>query len=258
MTTIRRILAPNPGPFTLEGTNTWLVGEAPCLVIDPGPDSGEHVDRVVAEAGRISAILLTHRHSDHASAAARLAARSGAPVLAAAPGGGARPLAHGDVVEGGGGARLEVIATPGHTPDHLAFWSSDDGALFTGDAVLGRGTTVIDPPDGDLAAYLDSLRAMAALRPRVLHPGHGPTVTEAIQKLDEYLAHRAMREGQVMAGLASGSRSPEDLAAEIYLEYPAEVQGAAVRSVLAHLLKLEREGRVVRTGSGPDRYGLAG
>jgi glyoxylase-like metal-dependent hydrolase (beta-lactamase superfamily II) len=258
MIPVRRILAPNPGPFTLEGTNTWLVGESPCVVIDPGPDVTEHVERVAAEAGRVAVILLTHRHDDHAPAAARLAALTGATIRAATPEAGERAIGHGEVVAGSGDVELEVVATPGHTPDHLAFLLRGGRALFTGDAVLGRGTSVIDPPEGDLAAYLGSLQAMLDLDPAVIHPGHGSTVTAAREKLQEYLDHRRMRERQVLAGLASGPRSPEELVAEIYADHPAELHPAAARSILAHLLKLEREGVVAVADPDAGRFDLTG
>jgi glyoxylase-like metal-dependent hydrolase (beta-lactamase superfamily II) len=255
VTIIRGVLAPNPGPFTLEGTNTWLVGPSPCIVIDPGPDLAEHVDRVLDEAGEVRAILVTHHHLDHAAAAPRLAERTGAPVLSASADGDRR-LSHGDHVEGADGVRVHVVGTPGHTADHLAFWIPEGRALFTGDAVLGRGTSVIDPPEGSLAAYLASLERMIEVRPSTIHPGHGPEVDDAVAKLDEYLAHRSMREGQIVAALERGPRTPEHLVVEIYGEYPDELHAAAARSVLAHLVKVEEEGRVGRVGGG-DRFALS-
>jgi glyoxylase-like metal-dependent hydrolase (beta-lactamase superfamily II) len=154
-----------------------------------------------------------------------------------------------------GGASLQTVATPGHSPDHVAFWCAEIGGLFTGDAVLGRGTSVIDPPEGDLVAYLRSLRRMRELGPRTVYPGHGPVALRGTAKLDEYLEHRAMRERQVLDALAAGPRSIEELVAEIYAEYPREVLELAGRSVLAHLLKLDAEGRVEKTSKGGvDRY----
>jgi glyoxylase-like metal-dependent hydrolase (beta-lactamase superfamily II) len=154
-----------------------------------------------------------------------------------------------------GGTSLSVVATPGHTPDHLAFFAARSGSLFTGDAVLGRGTSVIDPPEGDLAAYLRSLRRMRELEPRTIYPGHGPVVLRAIAKLDEYLEHRAMRDEQVVAALGDGWWTPDELVAEIYADHPPEVHGLAARSVLAHLLKLEVEGRAEkRTKAGVVRW----
>lgn len=243
--TVTRVLAPNPGPFTLEGTNTWIVrdGEAPALVIDPGPDDAAHLQEVARVAGSIRVIVLSHHHPDHAPGAAGLAARSGAPVLSAQPWEGELPLQHGEAISSGS-ASLMAVATPGHTSDHVAYLEPTLGALFTGDAVLGRGTSVIDPPEGDLVPYLRSLEAMRELQPKTLYPGHGPAVWDAEAKLREYIRHRQMREEQVLAALAGGPRSPEDVVPSIYGEYSKELYPAAARSVLAHLLKLEAEGTV--------------
>lgn len=248
LTPIVRVLAPNPGVRELEGTNTWIVGRWPAAVIDPGVDDPRHLDEVLAAAGRIGAILLTHDHPDHAPGALTLARRTGAPVYAARPAEGMRRLRDGQEIRLPG-VRLRVIATPGHTPDHVAFLLEPDRALFTGDAVLGRGTSVIDPPEGDLAQYLRSLRRLRELRPRTLYPGHGPVVLDAMAKLEEYLAHREEREREVLEGLAEGPRTPEQLVATIYAAYPPELHPLAARSVLAHLLKLEAEGRVRRVKS---------
>lgn len=253
-----RVLAGNPSPLTLDGTNTWVLGERPSLVIDPGPEeSPDHLHEILREARGVGAILLTHRHPDHAPGAAELSRVTGAPVLAFRPEPGERRLRDGQIVEGGG-IRLRTVHTPGHTHDHVAFLEPDSGALFTGDAVLGRGTSVIDPPDGDLAAYLRSLRAMLALDPRTIHPGHGPVVWEAPAKLREYVEHRELREAQVVAALREGPRTPDEIVPGIYGDYPAEVRAFAVRSVLAHLLKLESEGRAARVGRRADeRFRLA-
>jgi len=250
-----RVLAPNPGSFTLEGTNTWVVGHGERIVIDPGPDDPAHVQAVLQAAGSVGAILLTHRHPDHAPGADRLARLTGAPIYAASPGEGVRPAEDGDLLQAGGIA-LEVVATPGHSPDHLAFLERGTGALFTGDAVLGQGTSVIDPPEGDLSDYLRSLDRMLQLEPRVIYPGHGPVVEGAVEKIEQYLAHRRERERQVLRGLEGGPRTPPDLVPGIYAEYPEDLYAAAARSVLAHLLKLEQEGRVIRAGQG-DRFALA-
>jgi glyoxylase-like metal-dependent hydrolase (beta-lactamase superfamily II) len=154
-----------------------------------------------------------------------------------------------------GSVSLAVVATPGHTPDHVAFFDARTGSLFTGDAVLGRGTSVIDPPEGDLAAYLRSLRRMRELGPRTIYPGHGPVVLRALAKLDEYLDHRTMREEQILTALGDASRTPEELVTEIYADYPPELHELAARSVLAHLLKLEVEGRAdKRTNAGIVRW----
>ena len=252
-----RVLAPNPGPCTLEGTNTWVVGRDPAVVVDPGPDDPAHLAEVRREAGVVGAILLTHDHPDHAPGASALARDTGAPVLAFRPPAGGRRLRDGEIVRAGDAA-LRAIHTPGHSPDHVAFALEGERALFTGDAVLGRGTSVIDPPEGDLAAYLRSLRRMLDLAPRILYPGHGPVVLDGAAKLREYLEHRAMREEQVLAALEAGRRTIPEMVEEIYRGYPPELRPLAERSVLAHLVKLEAEGRVVRrTAAGGARYELA-
>lgn len=249
MLPIRRVLAPNPGPYTLDGTNTWIVGLDPAAVIDPGPDDPAHLKALLQQAGALGAILVTHDHPDHALGAPSLSRASGAPVYAFRAGPAKDRLRDGrEIVLGGG--RLQVVHTPGHTTDHVAFFDPDGRALFTGDAVLGRGTSVIDPPEGDLALYLRSLRRMRQLRPRTIYPGHGPAVFDAVAKLDEYLEHRAHREEQVIEALRGGARTPTEIVPEIYRDYPSELHPVAARSVLAHLIKLEREGRVVHTGSG--------
>jgi glyoxylase-like metal-dependent hydrolase (beta-lactamase superfamily II) len=237
--------------MTLEGTNTWIVGREPALVIDPGPDDRGHLGEVAGRAGRVAAILLTHHHPDHAPGAAALASMTGANVMALRPVAGEGRLRDGETIEAGG-VRLAVVSTPGHTQDHVTFHEPDLRALFTGDAVLGRGTSVIDPPEGDLSAYLRSLERMVALRPSVLYPGHGPAVWSAMDKLTEYVRHRQERERQVLEGLEGGARTPGELVPAIYADYPAELHPLAERSVLAHLLKLEREGRAARVGKPSD------
>ncbi len=249
-----RVLAPNPGVRELEGTNTWIVGDAPAIVVDPGPDHEGHLGEIARTAGVVGAIVLSHDHADHAPGALPLAAATGAPVFAARPGEGMERIRDGDRVSAGTTA-LSVVAAPGHTPDHVAFFAPPSGSLFTGDAVLGRGTSVIDPPEGDLAAYLRSLRKLRDLSPRTIYPGHGPVVLRAVAKLDEYLEHRAMREGQVLSALGEGWRTPEELVPEIYGDQSPEVHELAARSVLAHLLKLQIEGRAEkRTKAGVVRW----
>jgi glyoxylase-like metal-dependent hydrolase (beta-lactamase superfamily II) len=242
---ILRVLAPNPGIRELEGTNTWIVGDGPTVAIDPGPDDPGHIHEVAREAGHLVAILLTHDHPDHAPGAATLAAATGAPVYAARPPEGGNHVADGQRIRAPDLA-LTAIATPGHTPDHVAYFEEGHRSLFTGDAVLGRGTSVIDPPEGDLTAYLRSLRRMQQLSPRVIYPGHGPVVLDGRGKLEEYLEHRSAREEQVLAALAAGQRTPEEIVSAIYGEHPVDLHRLAARSVLAHLLKLENEGRAER------------
>lgn len=256
MTRIERILAPNPGVYTLEGTNTWIVGADPSIVIDPGPQDPGHLREIARSAGAVTAVLLTHDHEDHAEGAAALAAAVGAPLHAARlPG--AEPLANGARF-GAGGCEVHAVTTPGHSADHVALWLPEAGALFTGDAVLGRGTSFIDPPDGDLAAYLASLDRMRELQPRTIYPGHGPTVLHARAKLEEYRAHRMLREQQILDELGAGERSVDQLVATIYEGYPQEALPLAARSVTAHLVKLEAEARAERHGHGAaQRWAIA-
>jgi glyoxylase-like metal-dependent hydrolase (beta-lactamase superfamily II) len=248
MTRIVRILAPNPGPFTLEGTNTWVIGARPSVVIDPGPDDAGHILAVLDEAEPVGAVLLTHRHPDHAPGAARLSEASGAPVYAFQPQDGERRLVDDGIVEAGR-LRLRIVHTPGHTADHVCFLLEDEGRLFTGDTVLGRGTSVIDPPEGDMAAYLRSLERLRLLDPATIYPGHGPVIFTPKGRLEFYLRHRQEREGQVLQALENGPRTAPELVPAIYAgEVSEDLYPAAARSALAHLLKLERDGRVVRTG----------
>jgi glyoxylase-like metal-dependent hydrolase (beta-lactamase superfamily II) len=247
---ILRVLAPNADVYTLDGTNTWIVGEDPAVVIDPGPEIPSHLDEVARTAGRVGVVVVTHDHPDHAPGAATFAASVEAPLLAYRLEG-AEHLRDEQVVRAGGVA-LTVVATPGHTSDHVAFFEPTAGALFTGDAVVGRGTSFIDPPGGDLAQYLRSLRRMQALGARTIYPGHGPVVLDAPAKLQEYLDHRARREEQVLASLAEGPATILSMVDRIYVDYPPDVRPLAARSLLAHLLKLEGEGRVTRRGRGDD------
>jgi glyoxylase-like metal-dependent hydrolase (beta-lactamase superfamily II) len=247
---ILRVLAPNADVFTLEGTNTWVVGELPAVVIDPGPDIPEHLDEVARSAGPVGAVLVTHDHPDHAMGAGAFARRVGAPLRA-------RRVEGADFLHEGeqlrvGDVRLNAIHTPGHASDHVSFHLPSERALFTGDAVLGRGTSFIDPPDGDMRQYMRSLGRMRELKPRTLYPGHGPVVLDAGGKLQEYVAHREEREAQVLGLLAAGPSAIMPMVRSIYAGYPPDAHPLAARSVLAHLLKLQAEGRVGRRGKGID------
>ena len=247
MLSVIRVLAPNPSVYTLEGTNTWIVGPDPAIVIDPGPAIDAHLDEVARTAGRVAAVLVTHDHEDHAPGAVAFADRVGAPVYAFRLAG-ADHLRDGQTITSGS---LEVVAvaTPGHSSDHMAFFVPGALALFTGDAVVGRGTSFIDPPDGDLCKYLRSLDRMQELHPKTIYPGHGPVVFDAGAKLAEYVAHREEREQQIVAMLADGPRTIAELVAAIYTDYAPEVHPLATRTVLAHLSKLESEGRAEHRGA---------
>ena len=250
------VLAPNPSPMTLDGTNTWLIA-APdstvALVVDPGPDDEGHLRRVVQQAGqagrRIGQILLTHGHDDHSAGARRLAGLTGAPVRAADPAHrlGTEGLGDGDVIEAAG-SELRVIGTPGHSPDSLSLLLPEDGALLTGDTVLGRGTTVIAGGDGSLTDYLRSLDAMKSLSDqgllRVLLPGHGPVLPDPAAVLEYYIAHRAERLDQVRAALAAGDRTPAEIVTRVYTEITPAVRPAAELSVQAQLDYLADRGEL--------------
>ncbi|HSR93255.1 MAG TPA: MBL fold metallo-hydrolase [Solirubrobacterales bacterium] len=225
---ILRIVAPNPGPMTLAGTNTYLYGSDPCVVIDPGPDDAGHLEAVRAAAegrGGIGIVLLTHSHGDHAAGAERLGPEVVLPK---------------DGEEHGG---LRVLATPGHAADHVCFLSRD-GVCFSGDLVLGEGSTFVPPDGGSLAAYMDSLRLLQAQPIELICPGHGPWVTDPAAKLAEYVEHREMRERRLLAALERGERSREALLAEAWDDVPPQLRTAAAMVMDAHLQKLEAEGRL--------------
>ncbi len=224
--------------MTLAGTNTYLYGSDPCTVIDPGPDDAGHLDAVRAaaeERGGVGVVLLTHGHGDHSEGAERLATlveRSGAP----------RPsiVLPGDGEEHGG---LRVLATPGHAADHVCFLSGD-GVCFSGDLVLGEGSTFVPPDGGSLAAYMDSLRLLQGEPIALICPGHGPWVTDPAAKLAEYVEHREMRERRLLGALERGVRSKEALLAEAWADVPVELRPAAALVMEAHLQKLDAEGRL--------------
>jgi glyoxylase-like metal-dependent hydrolase (beta-lactamase superfamily II) len=249
---IQRIVAPNPGPMTLTGTNTYLVGDGAgnLAVIDPGPDDlPAHLQAVLAAAaplGRISSVIVTHRHGDHLPAAVPLCRQTGAQ-LAGHPElpGVERPLADNAPAFDG----LVALATPGHTRDSMCLWHAAEGALFTGDLVLGSGTAVLDDAPGALSDYLNSLQRLATLQPRTIYPGHGPVVADGSAKLTEYMAHRRQRVEQVVDALGSlGASTPQDLAAAIYTDVPASMLPMAARNVRANLDMLLTEGRVRAVG----------
>ncbi|HEV7770455.1 MAG TPA: MBL fold metallo-hydrolase [Solirubrobacterales bacterium] len=234
---VLRLIAPNPGPMTLEGTNTYLFGSWPCAIIDPGPDHAGHLEaiRTAAERrGGIGVVLLTHSHGDHADGAERLATRAGED--------GARP----PVVLPGDGethAGLRAIATPGHAADHVCFLS-ENGVCFSGDLVLGLGSTIVPPGGGSLAAYMRSLRLLQAEPIELIAPGHGPWVEDPVAKLAEYVEHREMRERRLLAALDRGERSRAALVAEAWNDIPIELLPMAAMAMEAHLEKLEEEERL--------------
>lgn len=243
----RCLLAPNPSVMTLDGTNTWLIGDTAgreVLVIDPGPLGGGHgeaIEAALAERdARAAGILLTHGHADHSEGAAELAGRLRCGVRALDPQYrlGSEGLADGDVVAAAG-VELRVIATPGHTQDSLSFYLVQDRAVLTGDTVLGRGTTVVAHPDGRLAAYLRSLQRLrmvaAEAAARWVLPGHGPALADPLATLDAYVEHRHARLEQVRQALRDGAETAQQVVATVYADVPRAVWPAALLSVQAQL-----------------------
>jgi glyoxylase-like metal-dependent hydrolase (beta-lactamase superfamily II) len=245
---VRRVVAPNPGPYTGPGTNTWLILEPPAaVVIDPGPDDAAHLEAVLAALGDlpVGAVLVTHSHPDHLPLAAALASRTRSRV-AAFP-----ELTDGDLVRVGK-LTLEAVYTPGHAHDHLCFALRDDGAVFTGDLVLGQGSTMVTYPDGDMSAYLASLDRLAALQPRILFPGHWDPVLDAAAKIAEYRAHRLDRERQILDEVRRAPGTAEELTRRVYGgEVGEELLPAAEMTLRAHLAKLVADGAVTQSA---DRF----
>jgi len=261
---IARVLAHNPSAFTFYGTQSYLVGDAELAVIDPGPDLPEHLDALkVAIARRpVVAIMCTHTHRDHSPAARPLAEATGAPIVGCAPlaletvgpradasfdGDYApdRVLEHGEVVEVDG-KPITAVATPGHTSNHLCF--AHEGALFTGDHVMGWSTTVVVPPDGDMAAYMASLEKLRQRHDRIYYPAHGPPVTNPPQYVRGLIGHRMQREKQILRLVGEKERAIPDIVANAYPGLDPRLVTAAGGSVHAHLLDLERRGLVERDG----------
>ncbi|HUQ14197.1 MAG TPA: MBL fold metallo-hydrolase [Novosphingobium sp.] len=275
---VRRVLAPNPSPFTYTGTETYIVGAGmDVAVIDPGPAGaagdtagGGHVEAILEAIGeaRVAAIVCTHTHRDHSPAAVPLKAATGAPIIGCVPlviaddfsPGGPRADSAFDptyapdrvVADGerlaGDGWTLQAIATPGHTSNHLCYALLESGALFTGDHVMGWSTSVVSPPDGDMAAYMASLQKLHDRADRVYYPAHGPAVDNPRQLVRGMMGHRRQRENQIVRLLGEAPQEIVAMVPKMYKGLDPRLSGAAGRSVLAHLIDLERQGRVVRSG----------
>jgi glyoxylase-like metal-dependent hydrolase (beta-lactamase superfamily II)/8-oxo-dGTP pyrophosphatase MutT (NUDIX family) len=262
---VRRPTAPNPGAMTGPGTNTYLVGEEELAVIDPGPAIDSHIEAILrAGEGRIRRILCTHTHVDHSPAARALQAATGAGVLGRpAPAGTSQDagFAPERVLEHGerlclGGITLRVLHTPGHASNHLCYLLEQTRMLFTGDHVMQGSTVVINPPDGDMRAYLASLELLLAEDLAILAPGHGYLIGEPHREVRRLIAHRLAREAKVIRALAQlGQASPEELVARVYDDVPERLHRLAARSLTAHLEKLLAEGTVKAEGA---RYALLG
>lgn len=245
---VRRVVAPNGGPMTYHGTNTYVVEVAAgCIVVDPGPDDDAHLEAVITAAGgRVHRILLTHGHADHVAGVARLARATGAGVAAAAsartPGYAvSQPLSDGSIIDG-----LSVIATPGHAPDHLCFQLGD--VMLTGDHVMGWAPTSVLAPDGDAGAYRDSLARLAAIRSRLYLPGHGPAIRGTRRFVEALVARLDQRERALRDHIAEAPSEIDAIVSASYGALSPETRSVARRSVEALLVKLERDGRAVRDG----------
>ena len=275
---VRRVLATNPSAFSYTGTQTYLVGSGEAVaIIDPGPDDTDHLDALVAAIGpaRLIAIICTHTHRDHSPGAAPLSQRTGAPVIGCAPlilddsGPRAdasfdtsyaptRVLADGDQISGGSGETawtLTAIATPGHTSNHLCFALAHSGAVFTGDHVMGWSTSVVAPPDGDMADYMTSLQLLHDRQDRVYYPAHCPQIDNPRQLVRGMIGHRRQRERQILRLLEVAPCQIEELVPQMYKGVAPHLWPAAGRSVLAHLIDLERRLMVSRED---DVWRLAG
>jgi glyoxylase-like metal-dependent hydrolase (beta-lactamase superfamily II) len=252
---VTRVVAPNPGPYTGPGTNTWIVDAGPVVaVIDPGPDDDSHLAAIDGKlsGATVGVVLVTHSHPDHLPLAQRLAAKHRASVRRYPE------LGDEDVVRVGT-LTLTALHTPGHSADHLCFWIAADRALFTGDLVLGKGSSMVTFPEGNVAAYLRSLERVAALKPKILFPGHWDPVTDAVAKIDEYRNHRLEREAQVLLELGRGKGAAEELTRRVYgHEVGEELIQAAEMTMRAHLEKLVDEGKVrVSTEGGHEVFHVA-
>ena len=265
---VTRVLAPNPSAFTFTGTQTYLVGTTELAVIDPGPDEPAHLDALVAAiAGRkVAAILCTHTHRDHSPAAAPLKRLTGAPIVGCAPlsladagpradaafdSGYApdRVLGDGESVRGPDWT-LTAVATPGHTSNHLCFALPESGALFSGDHVMGWSTTVVAPPDGDMADYMASLDKLMQREDRIYYPAHGDPVERPQRFVRSLIGHRKQREGQILRLLKAEVTEVPAMVERMYVGLDPRLTGAAGRSVLAHLIDLRARGVVAEQGDG--------
>lgn len=255
---VRRLLAPNPSMMTGPGTNTYLFGDAEIAVIDPGPEIDAHIGGIIEAAGApVRWVLATHTHPDHSPGAMALAARTGAEVLGRpAPEHGpqdrsfrpTRLLGDGDRLETGD-FTLEAVHTPGHASNHLCFRHAATNWLVTGDQVIDGSTVVINPPDGDMSDYIESLRRLRAMNCDALLPGHGDRIDDPARAIDRIIEHRLLRESRVLAAVRQYPRlAPHELVPYVYQDVSPHLFPLAERSLLAHLLKLEKDGLAAASG----------
>lgn len=266
---VRRVTANNPGPFTYLGTGVYIVGKGEVAIIDPGPDDKAHIDALLAavKGERVTHILVTHKHMDHCPAARPLAQATGATIYAnAAPTKSARiavrldddhddefkpdvGLSDGEILRGPGWT-LEAMFTPGHTSNHCCFALHQENAFFSGDHIMGWSTTVITPPDGDMADYFASLEKVRARNFNVIWPTHGPPIREVTEFIDAYKAHRLAREEQILAQLRAGRTTIKDMIPVMYADVDQRLHPAAMHSVFAHMIRLVKMG-VLKTDGEP-------
>ena len=268
---IRRVIANNPGPFTFHGTGTYILGTGNVAVIDPGPDDEEHIGAILAalDGETISHILVTHTHMDHSPGCRPLQALTGAPTYAYGPHGAGKLeqgvqveeggdmdfapdhlVKHGDIIQGGDWT-VECVYTPGHTSNHMCFALQEQKALFTGDHVMGWSTSIISPPDGDMAAYMRSLELLLERDDAVYWPTHGPSIIDPKTHVRAYIAHRIEREEQILKCIDEGTHSIRDMVPLMYRDTPEFMYPAAARSVLAAMENLLRKNQVVADGGEP-------
>ncbi|HVP84051.1 MAG TPA: MBL fold metallo-hydrolase [Rhizomicrobium sp.] len=263
---VSRVLANNPGPFTFKGTGVYIVGHNDVAVIDPGPTIPEHLEALkrALDGKRVTHILVTHTHSDHSPAAQPLKEWTGAKTYAFGPHGSGKADDSVKVEEGGDRSfmpdirvkdgdvikandfTIECVYTPGHTSNHMCFALREEQALFTGDHIMGWSTTVVTPPDGDMAQYMDSVRKLIARNDKILYPTHGAPVTDPRPFLEAYLDHRLDRERQILTCIKEGVSTIPEMVARMYADVDKRLHPAASRSVLAHLIQLENENRVTQ------------
>ena len=266
---IRRVIANNPGPFTFHGTGTYILGTGNVAVIDPGPDNPEHIEAILAglEGETISHILVTHTHTDHSPGCRPLQAQTGAPTYAFGPHGAGKleegvqveeggdmdftpdhRIKHGDIIQGGDWT-VECVYTPGHTSNHMCFALQEQKALFTGDHVMGWSTSIISPPDGDMAAYMRSLELLLERDDAVYWPTHGPSIVDPKAHVRAFIAHRLEREDQILKCIDEGTHLIREMVPLMYRDTPEFMYPAAARSVLAAMENLLQKNKVVADGN---------